>query len=182
MLRPFIFLIGWICCFGAILATRAQAQATAAASPAQGTTETPRPDGFWHCELPGGTYIVALRSIVALSSHEFIVDGAARVTEVNVATSSPVEVRFYYLEPITPNAGVSSTLDLLQEKVRQASQEATAHTGAEPVWQKVIKNYPTTTHAHTVEYRLASKDDLQRIFKSLEDCWKSGRGVNLKIE
>ena len=59
---------------------------------------------MWRCELPGGIYEVALRSIISVSSHEYIVDGAARVTEVNVDTNGSMVVRFYLLEPITPTS------------------------------------------------------------------------------
>ena len=58
-----------------------------------------------------------------------------------------------------------------------------AHVGTNDApWQKVIKTYPTTTHAHTVEYRLASKSDLQNLRQSLEQAWTTGRGANFKIE
>ena len=154
---------------------------SAAASPAQQASSSSRPDALWRCELPGGVYLVALRSIVSVSSHEFVVDAAARVTEVTVATASTVEARFYFLEPLTANAPapIAPTLEQLQQR---AQDLAAAHGPADAVWQKVIKNYPTTTHAHTVEYRLASKADLQSLRQSLEQAWTTGRGANFKIE
>ncbi len=153
----------------------------AAASPAQQASSSSRPDALWRCELPGGVYLVALRSVVSVSSHEFVVDGAARVTEVTVATASTVEARFYFLEPLTTiaPAPVAPTLEQLQQKAQDLTA---AHAPADAVWQKVIKNYPTTTHAHTVEYRLASKADLQSLRQSLEQAWTTGRGANFKIE
>ena len=63
----------------------------------------------WRCELPGGIYEVALRSIVSVSTHEYIVDGAARVTEANVDTTGSMTVRFYFLEPITPTSPLGGT-------------------------------------------------------------------------
>ncbi len=157
-------------------------RATPAASPAQQTTaSTSRPDALWRCELPGGVYLVALRSIVSISSHEYVVDGLARVTEVNVATASTVEARFYFLEPMTSalSTGPGATLEALQQRVQDLSA---SHPEVEAVWQKVVKNYPTTTHAHTVEYRLNSKGDLQSLYSSLEQSWTTGKGVNYKIE
>ena len=153
----------------------------ASASPAATPSSTSRPDAFWRCELPGGVYLVALRSIVSISSHEYVVDGLARVTEVNIATASTVEARFYYLEPVTANTSAvpAASLEVLQQRVRDLSA---AHPDVEAVWQKVIKNYPTTTHAHTVEYRLNSKDDLESLYQSLEQSWTTGKGVNVKME
>ena len=55
-----------------------------AATPATPSPNTAIP--MWRATLPGGTYSVALRSIVSVSTHEYVIDGAARVTEVNIDT------------------------------------------------------------------------------------------------
>ena len=166
-----------VCCLGANACAQTPAAATSATPQASSSS---RPDALWRCELPGGVYLVALRSVVSVSSHEFVVDGAARVTEVTVATTSTVEARFYYLEPLTTNTPVSSALEQLQQHVQDLSA---AHVGANDApWQKVVKTYPTTTHAHTVEYRLASKSDLQSLRQSIEQAWTTGKGANFKIE
>lgn len=162
------------------LGTTVRAQTPApSASTTQSPSSTSRPDVLWWCELPGGVYLVALRSIVSVSSHEFVVDGAARVTEVTVATASTVEARFYYLEPLTTNSPVSSSLEQLQQHVQDLSA---AHGPTDAVWQKVVKTHPTTTHAHTVEYRLANKADLQSLRQSVEQSWTTGKGTYFKIE
>ena len=62
---------------------------------------------------------------------------------------------------------------------QRATDAAISQAGDEPVWQKVVKNYPTTTHAHTVEYRLSSKANLQQLYSSLEQAWTTGKGANL---
>jgi hypothetical protein len=181
--RRFYF---WLCLPGLALslsASMASAQ-TAAATPAPATgTSTSRPDALWRCTLPGGEYLVALRSIASISTHEYIVDGAAQVTELTVATNSSVEARFYYLEPVTnsstPALGTASTLQAMQQHVYDL---ATSQAGGDPVWEKVIKNYPATTHAHTVEYRLSTKENLQQIYQSLEQAWTTGKGANLTTQ
>lgn len=150
-----------------------------AASQAPAPTSASRPDALWRCELPGGVYLVALRSIVSVSSHEFIVDGAARVTEVTVATGSTVEARFYYLEPLATGSPAAATLEQLQQRAQELSA---AHSPGDAPWQKVVKTYPTTTHAHTVEYRLNTKGDLQSLRQSVEQAWISGKGANFKVE
>jgi hypothetical protein len=156
------------------------------ASPAPSPSTSTRPDAFWRCELPGGVYLIALRNIASISSHEYVVDAVARVTEVTIATNGSVEARFYYLEPLSANAASSSaptatlgTLQQLQQKVQDA---VTSRSPVEPPWQKVMKNYPTTTHAHTVEYRLDSKQDLQSLYQNLEQAWTTNRGYNFKAE
>lgn len=150
------------------------------ATPAPGATPDPSRVAIWRCELPGGTYEVAIRSMISVSSHEYVVDTAARVTEVNVDTNGSMTVRFYFLEPMVPSApgGIGqSALDRMQE----LAKEAGTRTGVEAVWQKVMKNYPTTTHARTIEYRLDSKDQLAQIFASADKAFRLGQNTTIKL-
>ena len=55
----------------------------------------------WRCTLPGGAYMVRISSIVSVSQHQYLVDGAIRVYEVTIATDSSTQARFYYIEPTT---------------------------------------------------------------------------------
>lgn len=140
----------------------------------------PAQAGFWRCELPGGIYTVNLATVASVSTHEYVVSGAARVTELTVATNSAVVARFYYLEPMVPKSPIGfgqSLMDKAQEKL----QEGAARTGTEEVWQKVVKDYPTTTHAHTVEYRLESVEQVSQLQKSLESAWRLNKDTLLKI-
>lgn len=165
----------------ALLPQVVRAQDAAPASAPTGTSVN-GPAGFWKCDLPGGTFLVALRNIQSVSTHEYVVDGAARVTEVTVATASSVEARFYYLEPMaikTTSGLAPASLQTLQQRVTDL---ATQRTPVEPIWEKVVKNYPTTTHAHTVEYRIGTKTNLEQIYQSLETSWTTNKGVYLKTE
>lgn len=135
----------------------------------------------WRAVLPGGTYTVALRSITSVSTHEYVVDGAGRVTEMIIDTSGSSIARFYYIEPLTPQSPLGigqSTLDKLQE----IAEEGAERTGQDQLWKQVVKNYPATTHARTVEYRLDTKQKLERLFKSAESAFRRGRGDNIKME
>jgi hypothetical protein len=125
---------------------------------------------FWRCTLPGGTYLVDVSKIAAISTHEYLVDGTQRVTEMTIDTVGSTVARFYYIEPNLPTtAGTTNAVtDLIKDKV----DRATALTGMEAPWQKVIKNYPLTTHAHTVEYRVESKDQITKIFSSLDEAYR----------
>ena len=136
-------------------------------------TPTPTRVPMWRCNLPGGSYSVVLSAIVSVSSHEYLVDGVARVTEVNIDTHGNALARFYYIEPAAPNspAGLGqATID----KAQQLLQEGAARTGQD-VWQKVVKNYPTTTHSHTIEYRVVDKDTLTRLYTSAETALRMNR-------
>lgn len=136
---------------------------------------------FWRCELPGGIYMVSLASVASVSTHEYIVDGVARVTELTVATNSAVIARFYYLEPVISKSPVGFGNSLL-EKAHDTANELSERTGTEPVWLKVVKNYPTTTHAHTVEYRLENVDQIKKLQASLEEALRLGKDTTIKIK
>jgi hypothetical protein len=137
-------------------------------SPGNAGSPSPAPTNIlmWRCNLPGGSYSVALRAMVSVSSHEYLVDGVARVTEVNIDTVGNALARFYYIEPQTPNSPIGLGQATI-EKAQQLLQQGAERTGQD-VWQKVVKNYPTTTHAHTIEYRVTDKDTLSKLYTSAE--------------
>ncbi|PTX98202.1 hypothetical protein DB345_05040 [Spartobacteria bacterium LR76] len=148
-------------------------------------TPTPTPDAdtnasdFWTIEFPGGTYVVRIASIVSVSTQEYVVDNAARVVELNISTSGSELLRAYYIEPNVPQApgGIGqSTVNFAKEKIA----EALDRTDTGDVWRKVVKNYPTTTHARTIEYRLASREQVDALFKNLQRALKNGRGGRFK--
>lgn len=133
---------------------------------------------IFRAQLPGGIYEVAVRNIVSVSSHEYLVDGAVRVVEMNIDTLGSVLARFYFIEPNKPNipvgaAAVDKAQELLKEAVEKTGQDA---------WKKVVKNYPTTTHARTVEYRLQTREDLNRLFEAAEEAFRLQKNRSIKIE
>jgi len=144
------------------------------ASTSRATPNTNSRIPLWIGQLPGGEVQIALNSIQFVSSHEYVVDGGARVVEVNIGTSSPLVTRFYFVGPpevTSPLGAGQAVIDQVLEK----AQTITERTGTDAVWQKVVKNYPTTTHAHTVEYRLETEAQLKSLFDSVSKAWRQGR-------
>ena len=155
---------------------------------AQDSSPTPTPapgtgglQNLWRCTTPGGTYEVALRSIVSVSSCEYLVDAAARVHEVNIDTTGNMAVRFYFIEPVVPNAPFGIGQATIN-KVQELATEASERTGQDDIWKKVVKNYPTTTHSHTIEYRVDSQSGLDAIFASAEKAFRTGRGEQYTVK
>ena len=129
----------------------------------------------WTADLPGGQYNVRVDSINAVSIHEYVVDNAARVSEVNIGTTSSEMVRFYCIEPNVPKApgGVGQSVI---DKAEERASEFLNRTRMDETWQKVMKNYPTTTHAHTIEYRIPDRKTLDALFEHLKTSWVRQRG------
>lgn len=181
MIRRFLCLAA-VPFVAAIFPAFAQQPGDATATP----TPTPTPDAqddtptetnfdtitYWKADLPGGTYVVAHDSINAVSSQEYLLDGAARVTEVNVSTSGVFQPRFYFIEAVNLPGGVGEAATRAFDAAQAAAQRIIP---GDAIWSKVVKEYPTTTHAGTVEYRLESKAQLQALYQSLEQSWIQGR-------
>ena len=104
--------------------------------------------------------------------HRNDLNGVAQVTEVNIDTTGNMAVRFYFIEPVTPNSPVGVGQSAI-DRAGELAQELQDRMGQD-TWKKVIKNYPTSTHAHTIEYRVDSKDDLDKIFASAELAFRTG--------
>ena len=154
---------------------------------ANAQTPTPTPDptplgGFWRAVLPGGVFRVRLDRIQSVSTHEYTIEPLTRVTELTIDTGGSVVTRFYFQEIATPQTPLGigqSAIDLVKAKTEEAANQIS---GDASVWKKVTKIYPSTTHAHTVEYRVQSKAALQRLMASVEKAWSSGRGEEIKAE
>lgn len=135
--------------------------------------------GFWGTSGAGGEFVVKIEKINSVSTHTYVVDGAAKVTEVNIATDSPVLVRYYHIDLITPETPAAIGKSVIN-KVTEVATEAAGR--VVPSDLKVIKNYPTTTHARTVEYRLRTLDEAEKIFKSARQAFLYGKGEVLKLD
>jgi len=134
---------------------------------------------IWRVNLPGGTYELVINAMLGVSSHEYVVDGVARVTEVNVDTTGQFAVRFYAIEPVVtsgPGGIGAATIGKVQSVMTEAAERA-----GTDAWKKVVKSYPTTTHQRTVEYRVSGKESLNRIFSSASKALRTGKADELSI-
>jgi hypothetical protein len=175
-------LLSLLCIAVPLSLAQAQKGQTGGQSGKQQQTQTPQtqtpqtpppPPPIWKCTLPGGTYEVAVPSITAISTHQYLVDATVQVTEVNVDTNGPMVVRFYYIQPNLPTSGPAGAAAATVQQVQGLLTQGSSAAGAD-AWQKVVKNYPLTTHAHTVEFRVGTVGELQAIFSSVETAFNTG--------
>ena len=61
------------------------------------------------------------------------------------------------------------------------AKEAAQRAGQDEVWQRVVKSYPATTHTHTIEYRVASEEQLKKIFSSAQEAFESGKSATFQL-
>jgi hypothetical protein len=143
------------------------------------TEDSPQSNRFWQATLPGGHYMVALDRISSISRHKYVLlDGSAIVDEVTIDALGQALVRFYYIAPITDAATGSHAGEIATRIAGRAGEliDKAADTAGTSAHQMVIKKFPETTHAHTIEYRLLSAEELTGLYNSVRISWENGRG------
>ncbi|BDS08203.1 hypothetical protein NT6N_32430 [Oceaniferula spumae] len=143
------------------------------------TSEEAGPRRFWQANLPGGSYVVALDRISSISKHTYIIDGNLRVTEVVIDTSGNSLARFYYIIPVSEDAE-SNVAGRITERTKGIIDKVGERTGVDGN-SIVAKQYPTTTHAKTVEYRISDEGDLDKLLGSVRKAWMNGAGKKFTI-
>jgi hypothetical protein len=159
---------------GLTASAQAPAPAPAPAANAAGGEQDSNPR-FWQARFASGHYLVKLDRISSASKHEYVSDGVARVFEVTIGTDTAVVARFYYLEPVgkdTPIAAGSAILN----RVQGLAQDVGSRASPSMAKLNVVKNYPASTHAHTVEYVVQSAATLESLYSSLMAAINTGKG------
>jgi len=174
---------------GLLLATPSYAQddddtANPNAEPANEETgnvkETDDHKRFWQASLPGGQYMVAIDRIASISMHEYLLDGQMIVNEVVVDTNGRGLARFYHVKIAAENS-TSGTARRVVEKGHELIDRAGEKAGTD-IHEMVQKNYPTTSHAGMIEFRLMDLRDLDAIYKSLKNAWETGKGRKVTVK
>jgi hypothetical protein len=149
-----------------------------AQEPPENSENIKRNSRFWEATLAGGHYMVALDRISSVSRHKYLLDGAVIVDEVTIDTVGQALARFYFITPITESA-TGSAAGAAAAKITERGQELidrAAQAAGTEAHRMVIKKFPETTHAHTIEYRILSEEELTALYESVRNAWESGRG------
>ncbi len=135
---------------------------------------------FWEFLHPGGTALVSLAEITAIDVHSYLIEGGFRVWELNVCDKSSFALRIYSVEKLEPSDAVAGIKSATRKAEEAAEKIASKITDDEP-WKKVVKDYPTTTHAKTVEFRVDKKETVLEIYKHVRQSWVSKRGGRFTV-
>lgn len=130
---------------------------------------------FWLCKIKGGELMIAVDRIAAISKTQYVLDGGLLVDEVVIETTGGQALnRIYSVRPVT-DAMASNTASKIIDRVRDVANERGNRLGTN-LHEMVEKNYPTTSHARTVEFRVVDPQDLDILYSSLKDTWITGKG------
>ncbi len=138
---------------------------------------------FWQANVAGGQYMVALDRISAISRHKYVLNGNAVVDEVTVDSLGQALVRFYFISPLsdTLKGNTGSIASGIVDRGRELVDKAAATVGTD-AHNMVIKTYPDTTHARSIEYRLQSATELGALYNSVRTAWESGKGRRFTLK
>lgn len=129
---------------------------------------------LWNCKLSDGNYYsVALGAVDSVSQHEYLLDGTLKVVEVTVATRGSTQARFYVLEKPSPDTGGMPGQTLADGMGRVADEIVSRAPGAvKSATNSVVKKFPETSHAKIIEYRIADRETLGKLFDHLLKRWQ----------
>jgi hypothetical protein len=165
-------------------AARAQAvPAKPDAPPNNKTEDSQQPNRFWQASLGGGHYMVQLDRISAISRHKYLLNGGIIVDEVTVDALGQALARFYFLRPVsdTASGGSAAVASRLADRGQELVEKAADRLGTD-AQNMVVKKFPETTHARTIEYRVMSAEELSGLYNSVRTAWETGKGRKFTIK
>lgn len=138
---------------------------------------------FWQAGVGGGHYMVQLDRISSVSRHQYLLDGSLIVDEVTIDTLGQALARFYHITPVTDasqGSAAGNAASRVVDRARDLVDRNAARAGVD-VQNIVVKKYPDTTHAKTIEYRVLSTGQLDALYKSVRNAWENNRGREFRI-
>ncbi len=119
---------------------------------------------FWKALIGGSIVNVPLTSVEHFGVQTYDVDGVARVRELTITTKSQSMIRIYHMSPLGAIAEhTENTLKALGQ---------IAESVADTELNVPVKVFPSTTHAHMVEYRVTERGDIDILYQHLETAMK----------
>lgn len=151
------------------------------------TTRGVKNPKIYGIEFPGDAcaYYGTEDGIQSISKQEYVT-AAFRVTEINIVTQGTALLRIYHSRPLragelqqalgdSMNAGgVPGGSSIVQRPLPpqvQAMADRASGAANTATSTTVMKEYPIATHAHTIEFRIGSIDELLELHDELKKHW-----------
>jgi hypothetical protein len=123
--------------------------------------------------------------VQSISTQEYITANF-RVIELNIVTQGTALLRVYYSRPLRPGelqqamsdglgaAGMPGGSSIIQRPLPpqvKAMADRAAGVSEAVTGTEVMKEYPIATHAHTIEFRIGSREELLELHQELKKHW-----------
>jgi hypothetical protein len=132
------------------------------------------------------TYYGSEAGVQSISTQDYIT-GNFRVIELNIVTQGTALLRIYHIRPLRPGelqqamsdglgatgipGGSSIIQSSLTTQVSKAMADRAASISEVVTGTEVMKEYPMATHAHTIEFRIGSRNELLELHEELKKHW-----------
>ncbi|MDE0819619.1 MAG: hypothetical protein OSA95_00755 [Opitutales bacterium] len=114
----------------------------------------------------GGEFIGKASLIGSVALQKYVTT-AFEITEMNIdIAGSNVQLRIYYTEPLKSSTVLPGTRNAINNPLDRINP---AYTGK--LQKLVYKDYPVTTHAKTLEFKVANKADLVDLHAQVRNRW-----------
>ena len=151
------------------------------------TTRGVRNQVIYSIEFPEETrtYSGSEAGVQSISIQDYITSNF-RVIELNIVTQGSALLRIYYSRPLRPSelqqamsdglgaAGIPGGSSIIQRPLPpqvKALADRAAGVSEAVTGTEVMKEYPIATHAHTIEFRIGSRDELLELHQELKKHW-----------
>lgn len=146
----------------------------------QGESSFAKP--FWIGNFGEGQVIIALDQITSVSKQKYVLDGGYVIREIVVDTNGNNTIRIYFISPVSEESNIAA-IRIASDRMQDLLKQGNDRVGSAAIDPNtaVTKNYPTTTHAHTIEFRVANVALLDSVYNSIVSAWLNGRGIKYQI-
>ena len=150
------------------------------------TTRGVRNQAIYGIEFPkeSRTYYGSEAGVQSISTQDYIT-GNFRVIELNIVTQGTALLRIYHIRPLRSGElqqamsdGLGATgipgSSIIQRPLPpqvQAIADRAASVSEVVTGTEVMKEYPMATHAHTIEFRIGSRNELLELHEELKKHW-----------
>ena len=150
------------------------------------TTRGVRNQAIYGIEFPkeSRTYYGSEAGVQSISTQDYIT-GNFRVIELNIVTQGTALLRIYHIRPLhsgelqqAMSDGLGATgipgSSIIQRPLPpqvQAMADRAASVSEVVTGTEVMKEYPMATHAHTIEFRIGSRNELLELHEELKKHW-----------
>jgi hypothetical protein len=151
------------------------------------TTRGVRNQAIYGIEFPkeSRAYYGSEAGVQSISTQEYITANF-RVIELNIVTQGSALLRIYYSRPLRLGelqqamsdgigaAGIPDASSIIQRPLPpqvKALADRAAGVSKAVTGTEVMKEYPMATHAHTIEFRIGSRDELLELHQELKKHW-----------
>lgn len=146
----------------------------------QGESSFAKP--YWIGNFGEGQVIIALDQITSVSKQKYVLDGGFVIREIVVDTTGNNTIRIYFISPVSEESNIAA-IRIASDRMQDLLKQGNDRVGSAAIDPNtaVTKNYPATTHSHTIEFRVANVALLDNVYNSIVSAWLNGRGIKYQI-